>query len=358
MRSSAAGARARALGEVFGELPVACLAEEIQTPGDGQVRALITVAGNPLLSTPNSDRLAAAMDELDFMVSVDIYLNETTRHADVILPSPSPLEKAHFDFIFQGFSVRNYANWSPAVLERPAGMPDEWETVLRLVGIVTGQGPDADVGAIDEFVARAAIGKEVADPFSPWHGRDVDDALAELAPRTGSERLVDLMLRTGPYGLTLADLEAKPHGIDLGALQPRLHEVLRTPSGKIELAPSALVDDVARLHDALATPPADLVLVGRRDLRSNNSWMHNLPLLVRGPERCTLHVHPDDAERLGLADGGRATIRSRVGELNVPVEVTEDIRPGVVSLPHGWGHDAAGAEMGVAAPTRASTPTC
>jgi anaerobic selenocysteine-containing dehydrogenase len=340
--------RVRGLGEVFGELPVACLAEEIQTPGDGQIRALITVAGNPLLSTPNSDRLAAAMDELDFMVSIDIYLNETTRHADVILPSPSPLEKAHFDFIFQGFSVRNYANWSPPVLERPAGMPDEWETVLRLVGIVTGQGPAADIGAIDEFVVRAAIGKEVADPFSPWHGRDVEEALADLAPRTGSERLVDLMLRTGPYGLTLADLEAKPHGIDLGALAPRLHEVLRTPSGKIELAPPMLVDDVARLHEALATPPAELVLIGRRDLRSNNSWMHNLPLLVRGPERCTLHVHPDDARRLALTDGGRATIRSRVGELNVPVEVTDDIRPGVVSLPHGWGHDVQGVEMGVA----------
>jgi anaerobic selenocysteine-containing dehydrogenase len=340
--------RVRGLGEVFGELPVACLAEEIQTPGEGQVRALITVAGNPLLSTPNSGRLAAAMDELDFMVSIDIYLNETTRHADVILPSPSPLEKAHFDFVFQGFAVRNYANWSPPVLKRPEGMPDEWETVLRLVGIVTGQGADADVSAIDEFVARAAIGREAGDPFSPWHGRDVDEALAELAPRTGGERLVDLMLRTGPYGLTLADLEARPHGIDLGALAPRLHEVLRTPSGKIELAPPMLVDDVARLHEALATPPAELVLIGRRDLRSNNSWMHNLPLLVRGPQRCTLHVHPADAGRLGLDDGGRATIRSRVGELDVPVEVTGDIRPGVVSLPHGWGHDAAGTRMGVA----------
>jgi anaerobic selenocysteine-containing dehydrogenase len=342
------GSRVRGLGETFGELPVACLAEEIQTPGEGQVRALITVAGNPLLSTPNSDRLAAAMDELDFMVSIDIYVNETTRHADVILPSPSPLEKAHFDIVFQGFAIRNYANWSPPVLARPEGMPDEWETVLRLVGIVTGQGPDADVAAIDEFVVRAAIGKEVADPFSPWHGREVDEALAELAPRTGGARLIDLLLRTGPYGLTLADLEASPHGIDLGALQPRLHEVLRTPSGMIELAPSMVVDDVARLHDALAAPPAELVLIGRRDLRSNNSWMHNLPLLVRGPARCTLHVHPDDAARLALVDGGRASIRSRVGELEVPVEVTDDIRPGVVSLPHGWGHDQDGADMGVA----------
>jgi anaerobic selenocysteine-containing dehydrogenase len=340
--------RVRGLGEVFGELPVACLAEEIDTPGEGQVRALITVAGNPVLSTPNSGRLAAALDDLDFMVSVDLYVNETTRHADVILPSPSPLEKAHFDFVFQGFAIRNYTNYSPPVLPRPEGFPDEWETVLRLVGVVTGQGPAADIAAIDEFVVRDAIGKEVADPYSPWHGRDVEEALSDLAPRVGTARLVDLMLRTGPYGLTLADVEAQPHGIDLGPLAPRLPEVLRTPGGRIELAPAALVADVARLHEALAAPTAELVLIGRRHLRSNNSWMHNLPMLVRGPERCTLHVHPDDAARLGLTDGGRATIRSRVGAVDAPVEVTDAIRPGVVSLPHGWGHDVAGVDLDVA----------
>jgi anaerobic selenocysteine-containing dehydrogenase len=342
--------RVRGLPEVFGELPAACLAEEIDTPGEGQVRALLTVAGNPAVSTPNSARLERALEDLDFMVSVDIYVNETTRHADVILPSPSPLEKAHFDFVFQGFAIRNYANYSPSVLERPAGMPDEWETVLRLTAIVTGQGANADVGAIDDFVARAAIGREVADAHSPWRGRDVEEALAELAPRTGTARLIDLMLRTGPYGLTLADLEAQPHGIDLGPLQPRLPEVLRTPTGRIELAPPALTADVARLHDALAeaADPDALVLIGRRHLRSNNSWMHNLPLLVRGPERCTLHVHPDDARRLALTDGGRATVRSRVGALDALVEVTEDIRPGVVSLPHGWGHDVDGVELDVA----------
>jgi anaerobic selenocysteine-containing dehydrogenase len=343
------GSRVRGLGEVFGELPVACLAEEIDTPGEGQVRALLTVAGNPVVSTPNSERLAAALDGLEFMVSIDIYVNETTRHADVILPAPSPLEKAHFDFAFHGFAVRNFANWSPPVLARPEGLPDEWETVLRLVGVVTGQGPDADVAAIDEFVVRAAIGKEVADEHSPWHGRDVEEALADLAPRTGPERLVDLMLRTGPYGLTLAELEAKPHGVDLGPLQPRLPGVLRTPSGRVELAPPALVADVARLHDALAAAEPDgLVLIGRRHLRSNNSWMHNLPLLVRGPQQCTLHVHPDDAARLALTDGGLATVRSRVGAVTAPVEVTEDIRPGVVSLPHGWGHDRDGVELAVA----------
>jgi anaerobic selenocysteine-containing dehydrogenase len=344
--------RVRGLPEVFGELPAAALAEEIDTPGDGRVRALLTFAGNPVVSTPNSGRLAAALDGLDLMVSVDIYVNETTRHADVILPAPSPLEKAHFDLALHGFSVRNSANWSPPVLPRPDGMPDEWETVLRLVGVVTGQGADADVAAIDDFVARAAIGREVADEHSPWHGRDVEDCLAELAPRTGAERMVDLLLRTGPYDLTLADLEQRPHGVDLGPLKPRLPEILRTPSGRIEPAPPALVADVARLHDALgaaaAADPEQLVLVGRRHLRSNNSWMHNLPLLVRGPERCTLHVHPDDAARLALADGGRATVRSRVGELTATVEVTADIRPGVVSLPHGWGHDLDGVELDVA----------
>jgi anaerobic selenocysteine-containing dehydrogenase len=341
--------RVRGLGEVFGELPVACLAEEIQTPGDGQVRALITVAGNPVVSTPNSGRLAAALDELDFMVSLDVYVNETTRHADVILPAPSPLEKAHFDLVFQGFSIRNYTNYSPPVLDRPEGLPDEWETVLRLTGVVTGQGPDADVAAIDDFVVRSLIGREVADAHSPWHGRDVEDCLADVAPRVGTARILDVMLRTGPYGLTLDEVEAAPHGIDLGPLAPRLPEVLRTASGLIELAPEPLVADAARLHDALAAPPADgLLLVGRRHLRSNNSWMHNLPLLVRGPERCTLQVHPEDAARLGLADGARATVRSRVGALEAPVEVTDEVRPGVVSLPHGWGHDLEGVELGVA----------
>jgi anaerobic selenocysteine-containing dehydrogenase len=340
--------RVRGLGEVFGELPMACLAEEIETPGDGQVRALVTIAGNPVVSAPNSERLAAALDELDFMVSIDLYVNETTRHADVILPAPSPLEKAHFDLALYGFAVRNVANWSPAVLPRPEGMPDEWETILRLTGVVTGQGGDADVAAIDDFVAREAVRRETADPHSPLHGRDVDEVLAELAPRTGPERLLDLLLRTGPYGLTLADLEAAPHGIDLGPLEPRLPEVLRTPHGRIDLAPEPLVSDVARLREALDADPAELVLIGRRHLRSNNSWMHNLPMLVRGPERCTLHVHPDDAERLGLQDGGRAVVRSRVGAVEAPVEVTDAIRPGVVSLPHGWGHDADGSSMAVA----------
>jgi anaerobic selenocysteine-containing dehydrogenase len=339
--------RVRGLDEVFGELPVACLAEEIQTPGDGQIRALLTIAGNPVVSTPNSARLAAALDELGFMVSVDIYLNETTRHADVILPGPSPLERLHYDLALLGFAVRNVANYSPPALD--TDVPQEWVTLLRLAGIATGQGPDADVAAIDRFVAHEVARRQSADVSSGLHGREPEELLAEVEPRVGPERILDLQLRGGPYRVTLAELEAAPHGIDFGALEPRVPEVLRTPSGMIELAHEAVTGDVARLHATL-TEPVDggLTLIGRRELRSNNSWMHNLPTLVRGKERCTALVHPDDAARLGLVDGEPAVVRSRAGEIVVPVEVTDDMMPGVVSIPHGWGHDLPGVSLSVA----------
>jgi anaerobic selenocysteine-containing dehydrogenase len=341
--------RVRGLGEVFGELPVACLAEEIETPGDGQIRALLTIAGNPVVSTPNSERLAAAIDDLEFMVSVDIYVNETTRHADVILPAPSPLQRSHYDLALLGFAVRNVANYSPPALEPDPQVPQEWETLLRLGGIATGQGPNADVAAIDRFVAYEVARRQSTDPSSGLHGRDPDELLAELQPRVGPERILDLQLRGGPYRVTLAELEAAPHGIDFGALEPRMPDVLRTPTGVIELAPEALVGDVARLHAALAEPVnGAMTLVGRRELRSNNSWMHNLPTLVRGKERCIALVHPDDASRLGLVDGEEAVVRSRAGEIVVPVEVTDDVMPGVVSIPHGWGHDLPGVSLSVA----------
>ena len=341
--------RVRGLGEVFGELPVACLSEEIETPGDGQIRALLTIAGNPVVSTPNSERLAAAIDDLEFMVSVDIYVNETTRHADVILPAPSPLQRSHYDLALLGFAVRNVANYSPPALEPDPQVPQEWETLLRLGGIATGQGPNADVAAIDRFVAYEVARRQSTDPSSGLHGRDPDELLAEVQPRVGPERILDLQLRGGPYRVTLAELEAAPHGIDFGALEPRMPEVLRTPTGVIELAPEALVGDVARLHAALAEPVnGAMTLVGRRELRSNNSWMHNLPTLVRGKERCSALVHPDDASRLGLVDGEEAVVRSRAGEIVVPVEVTDDVMPGVVSIPHGWGHDLPGVSLSVA----------
>ncbi|MDQ7809843.1 molybdopterin oxidoreductase family protein [Amycolatopsis sp. A133] len=324
--------RVRGYPEVVGELPVATLADEIETPGEGQVRALITVSGNPGLSTPNAGRLAAALDSLDFMISVDVYLNETSRQADVILPGPSPLERPHFDLAFYQLSIRNVANWTPATLS--SALPQEWETMLRLTGIVAGQGPEADVSALDDFVA-ADVARRAG--------------LEVTHDRTGPARLVDLMLRAGPYDVTLADLEAAPHGMDFGPLKPRIPEVLCTASGRIELAPEPVVADVPRLREELAKPADDgLVLIGRRHLSSNNSWMHNLAPLIRGGNRCTVLVHPDDAARLGLADGALASVTSRAGKLEIPVEVTDEIRPGVVSIPHGWGHDADGSRTRVA----------
>jgi anaerobic selenocysteine-containing dehydrogenase len=341
--------RVRGLPESFGELPVAALAEEMEEPGEGQVRALFTLAGNPTRSTPNSARVERAIGSLDLYVALDIYVNETTRHADVILPAPSPLQRSHYDLAFYQLSVRNIANYSPPVLPPDPAVPDEWVTLLRLAGIAAGQGVLDDVDPLDRLVAGELLRREAGDPHSPLHGRDPDELLAAVEPRRGPERLLDLLLRAGPYDLTLADLEAAPHGIDLGPLEPRLPDVLRTPSGRIELAPGPIACDVERLRESLARPAADgLVLIGRRQLRSNNSWMHNLELLVSGPERCTLQVNPGDAERLGLEHGAPARVESRAGTIEAPVEVTDGIRPGVVSLPHGWGHDARGARLGVA----------
>jgi anaerobic selenocysteine-containing dehydrogenase len=327
--------RVRELPEVLGELPVATLADEIETPGEGRVRALITLAGNPCVSTPNAARLSGALESLELMISLDVYVNETTRHADVILPGPSPLERPHYDLTLYQLAIRNVANWTPAVV--PSEMPQEWETLLRLAGVAGGQGPDADVAALDALVAGETARRV---------GLDVEIA----GERTGPGRLLDLMLQAGPYDLTLADLEAAPHGIDLGPLQPRLPGALRTPSGKVELAPPAIVADIPRLREQLADRAnGGMVLIGRRQLRSNNSWMHNLLPLVKGKDRCTAWMHPDDAERLGLVDGALACVRSRAGEVEVPVEVTADIMPGVVSIPHGWGHDVDGVRLAVAA---------
>jgi anaerobic selenocysteine-containing dehydrogenase len=350
--------RVRGLPEAYGELPVACLAEEIDTPGDGQVRGLITIAGNPGLSTPNSARLSDAMSGLELMVSLDVYVNETTRHADVILPGPTPLEHAHYDLAFYQLAIRNVANFTPPVVPRDRSMPEEWETLLRLAGIAAGQGAGADVEAIDGIVAAEAVRREVTRSEGRLSGRDQGEVMAALGERRGPERLLDLLLRAGPYGdafgdrpdgLTLAALEAAPHGIDLGPLEPRIPEVLRTPSGRIELAPEAVAADVDRLRAALERERnGGMVLIGRRQLRSNNSWMHNLEPLVKGKEQCTAHVHPDDADRFGVADGSKARVSSRVGEIEVEVEVTDSVMPGVVSIPHGWGHDLDSLRMSVA----------
>jgi anaerobic selenocysteine-containing dehydrogenase len=348
--------RVQGFPEVKGEFPVAALAGEIETPGQDQVRALITVAGNPVMSTPNAGRLDAALGQLEFMVSVDIYLNETTRRANVVLPAPSALERSEYALAFHSLSVENFADWSPPRFE-PTG-PMEHEILAKLSLIAGGQGAGADTAVIDELMIAGVLEGAIAGTDSPIADRSVDELTPMLGGHSAIDHVVDAMIRTGPYGdwfgvvpdgLSLAKLEANPHGVHLGPLQPRLPGALRTPSGRVELAPEPILADLGRLEASLSRHVnGDLVLVGRRHLRSNNSWMHNVDVLVKGKERCTLQVHPDDAANLGLTDGGNAEVASRVGKLVAPVEVTDTIRPGVVSLPHGWGHDLAGARLGVA----------
>ncbi len=343
--------------EVKSELPLAALAEEIETPGEGQIRALITSAANPVLSAPDGDRLDRALAGLDFMVSVDPYLNETSLHADVVLPPPPPSQSAHFDFAFNGFAVRDQVRYTRPAVPLAEGRMDECEIHARLVLAVSGlhgAAPDA----VDAMVVERTLSQAVADSHSPVHGRNAAALAAELTGASGPERRLDLMLRLGPYGdgfgaapdgLTLERVLAHPHGIDLGPLKPRLAQVLRTRSGRIELLPAPIAADLPRLRAALDQPAASLVLVGRRHLRSNNSWLHNIPALSGGSNRCTLQIHPEDAARLGLVDGADVRVTADGGAVTAPVEITDSVRRGVVSLPHGWGHSRPGSRLAVAA---------
>jgi anaerobic selenocysteine-containing dehydrogenase len=337
---------------------VVTLADEIETPGEGQIRVLLTVAGNPVLSTPDGARLDRALGSLDFMVSVDPYINETTRHADVILPPPSPLSRGHYDFAFYQLSVRNIANYSPPTVSKNGGM-DEWEVLTRLALIASGQGAAADLAVADAWGIATTVNQAINDPDSPISGRDPEEILGRLNRYRGPERILDYLLRTGPYGdrfgvepdgLSLAKLADNPHGIDLGPLQTRLPGLLTTGSGRIELAPPSILEEAARLAGTLDEPVVDgLLLVGRRHLQSNNSWMHNLEVLVKGKERCTLQMHPDDASTAGLRNGEEVQVSSSTGSITVRLEVTDAIMPGVVSIPHGWGHDVPGVRLSVAA---------
>ncbi|OLT17038.1 molybdopterin-binding oxidoreductase [Actinomadura sp. CNU-125] len=349
--------RVQELPEVNGEFPVATLADEIETPGDGRIRALITIGGNPALSAPNSARLDAAFAGLEFMASVDPYLNETTRHANVVLPPPRPVQTPHYDVSLNALAVRNYARFSPPAVPLD-GRPSEAQILARLALLASGT--DGDVAALDDMIIASTLAKAAAHEGSPVHGRDPGEMRAMLAGSgTPTEQRLDMMLRLGPYGdafgtvpegLTLDRLRTDhPHGIDLGALEPRLDEVVCTASGRVELCPAALVPDVDRLRAALAAGPrTGTVLIGRRHLRSNNSWLHNLPELVRGSNTCTLHLHPDDAARLGVAAGDGVRVTSRAGSVEAVAEPTDTIMPGVVSLPHGWGHDRPGTRTDVA----------
>jgi len=352
--------RVRGAPEVLGEFPIATLADEIETEGKGQIRALVTIAGNPALSAPNGDRLAESFSGLSFMVSVDPFLNETTRHADVILPPPSVLERSHFDVAFTTLSVHNVANYSPAAIGHDG--PTESEILSKLALIASQQGADADPSIVKQMLVRGLIDREVGNERSSIAERDPDEIAEAVKDRPGPEALLDILIRTGPYGdgfgakpdgLSLAVLEAHPHGVDLGALEPALPDVLATQSGKLEVFPQAIAQDLARLEADLShsRKTGTMRLIGRRTIRSNNSWMHNVDILMRGKDRCTLQIHPEDAKRLRIEVNGRARVTSRVGSVEAPIEITNEIRPGVVSLPHGYGHDQEGAVLSVAKKT-------
>jgi anaerobic selenocysteine-containing dehydrogenase len=327
--------RLRGTPEFMGELPAATLAEEIEQPGDGQVHALVTLAGNPVLSSPAGHRLGDALRKLRFMVSIDFYRNETTRHANVILPPTGPLERDHFDVVFQLFSVRNTTRWSPAVFPPPADTRSDAEILLELSRRLRS--------------GRGGAGRAIA-----W----VDRMLLGLGAERVSRLAVDLALRMGPHGgglrpwrggVSVKRLREAVHGVDLGPLQPCLPGRLPARSKRIELAPPELVADMARLRRSLTEARPELVLIGRRESRTVNSWSHNLPTLVKGPNRCVLQIHPVDAAARGIESGARVTVTSRVGAVEVPARVTDAMMPGVVSLPHGYGHRGEGIALGVAA---------
>ena len=320
--------RVRGLPAYGGELPVAALAEEILTEGEGQIRSLLTIAGNPVLSTPNGVQLERALESLDFMAAVDFYLNETTRHANIILPPTSALEHDHYDLVFNLLAVRNVARYSPALFDPVPDTRHDWQILAGLH-------------------RRLEDGPPVAR-FKRW-----------LNAKIGPRRILDLGLRRGPWGsglipfgkgLRLTRLEKLEHGLDLGPLEPCLPARLQTPNRRVELAPIPFVKDARRVLATLDGDPTDqpLLLIGRRHLRSNNSWMHNSRRLVRGRDRCTLLMHPADAARTGVVGEAKVAVVSRAGRVEAPLELSDEVMPGVVSLPHGWGHHRPGTELSVA----------
>ena len=310
--------RVSGLPEYAGELPVSALAEEMLCEGEGQVRALVTIAGNPVLSTPNGRQLEQALDGLEFMVSIDLYINETTRYADLILPSTSALENDHYDTTFNMFAVRNVSRFNKAILAKPVGALHDWEIFVGL-----------------------------AKAFSNLTGQ-------VLKPTMSPAQMIDMGLRRGLYGdasphqLSLKTLEDFPHGVDLGALKPNLAPRLKTPGQRIQAAPAVILADLARFAAQQAPAVGELLMIGRRHVRSNNSWMHNYHRLVKGKPRHQLLMHPDDLASRSLEDGQRVQVRSRVGMIEVEVLASLEMMPGVVSLPHGWGHARPGVKMAIA----------
>ncbi|MFT3711696.1 MAG: molybdopterin-dependent oxidoreductase [Archangium sp.] len=316
--------RVRGLPESGGELPVATLGEDILTPGEGAVKAMVVLAGNPILSTPNGQQLDRAFGSLDFMVSVDMYVNETSRHASIILPPPSPLEREHYDIAFHLLAVRNTVRFAEALFPVGKESRHDWQILLGLSSRL-------------EALRGGGLSAKLK-----WKALEL----------LGVQRQLDLGLRIGRYGglggLTLSKVKDKPHGIDLGPLEQVLPRVLPTQTKRLVLAPKEVLADVPRLEKTLDAPRDGLRLINRRHLRDNNSWLHNAPKLVSGANRCTLLMNPADATARGLQSGVQVRVRSRVGEVVVPLEVTDAMMPGVVSMPHGYGHGRDGVRLSVA----------
>ncbi|AHK15733.1 molybdopterin-dependent oxidoreductase [Thalassolituus oleivorans] len=311
--------RVRKLPEFGGEFPVAVMAEEILTEGQGQIRGMLTVAGNPIISTPNSDQLNRAFESLDFMVSIDYFINETTRHADLVLPPCGPLERDHYDLIFNTFAVRNVAKYAPALFDKPKGGKEDWEILLGLAK------------RLNRGSLKTRLQTSLTYAVMNW-----------LKP----VGILKALLKRGPYQLALKTLIETPEGLDLGALEPSMPNRLFTKNKKLSLTPKVFVDELQRLRTALLAPQSDdSLLIGRRHVRSNNSWLHNSRRLTKGPRRDRLLLNPVDAERLGIAEGDTVKVTSRVATLTVQAEPCDSMMLGVVSLPHGWGHDEDGVQL-------------
>lgn len=343
--------RVKGYAEIGSTLPASTLADEILTPGDGQVRALFTLAANPASSIPNGGKTIRALRSLELMVSTDIYLNESARLAHFVLPALSPVYQSSFPTFVVPFMVRNYGKWSAPLLEPPGtGQLADWQIQLRIVSGLMGRTPEeTDAFYVDELLKKAFATHPKRDEV------DIDEARRMLGDTPGPDRLYDLLLRTGthgdffgavPGGIRLTTLQQHPHGLDLGPMTPHLKDVLKTPDRMIDLVPDVIAKEERRFREA--SPERPMVMVGRRHVRGINSWTNNLTFLVKGRRHGALLIHPHDATALGIAEGDRVCIRSKDRSLVAPAQITADIMAGVVSLPHGYGQGVPGTRMKVA----------
>ena len=343
--------RVRGVPETCGELPSSLMAEEITAPGH-EVHGLLTICGNPVLSVPRGDKIREALASLDFMVALDIYINETTSQADIILPSTVHPEHSNIDVTFQNFTTRNYVSYSPRTFEPEPELKDLGEIILEISARMSGLTRDE----MDGFIFQGMVDTVLKRAESAGVALSAEQVTDAVTGETSPERFADLLIRSGPYGdwfgqrddgISLERVKAHPQAsMDLGALQRRLPTMLRTPNQRIDLIHEVFANDLQRLREGFErrvnasseNTASDMLLIGRRHIRDMNSWLHNLKPYVRGKNRCTARLHPSDATQLGLEEGGFARVTSNVGEAIVPIEITDEMMPGVISIPHGFGH--------------------